>query len=85
VRGESMIEANICDGDLVLIQPQQEAANGEIVVVMIDDEATLKRFFRRDGYIELRPENTSMASILVTPEMGEVRVLGRPVGVWRSL
>jgi repressor LexA len=85
VRGESMIEASICDGDLVLIQPQQEAANGEIVVVMIDDEATLKRFYRRDGYIELRPENASMASILVTPEMGEVRVLGRPVGVWRSL
>jgi len=85
VRGESMIEAQICDGDLVLIQPQQEAANGEIVVVMIDDEATLKRFYRRDGFIELRPENSSMASILVTPEMGEVRVLGRPVGVWRSL
>ena len=85
VRGESMIEAQICDGDLVLIQPQQEAANGEIVVVMIDDEATLKRFYRRDGYIELRPENSSMASIIVTPEMGEVRVLGRPVGVWRSL
>ena len=85
VRGESMIEAHICDGDLVLIQPQQEAANGEIVVVMIDDEVTLKRFYRRDGYIELRPENSAMASIIVSPEMGEVRVLGRPVGVWRSL
>jgi repressor LexA len=85
VKGESMIEANICDGDLVLIQPQQEAANGEIVVVMIDDEATLKRFYRRDGYIELRPENETMAAIVVRPEMGEVRILGRPVGVWRSL
>jgi repressor LexA len=85
VRGESMIEAQICDGDLVLIQPQQEASNGEIVVVMIDDEVTLKRFYRRDGYLELRPENSSMASIIVTPEMGEVRVLGRPVGVWRTL
>jgi repressor LexA len=69
----------------VLIQPQQEARNGEIVVVMIDDEVTLKRFYRRDGYIELKPENRSMASILVTPEVGEVRILGRPVGVWRSL
>ena len=85
VKGESMIEANICDGDLVLIQPQQEAANGEMVVVMIDDEATLKRFYRRDGYIELRPENETMASIIVRPEMGEVRILGRPVGVWRSM
>ena len=85
VRGESMIEAHICDGDLVLIQPQQEAVNGEIVVVMIEDEVTLKRFFRREGYIELRPENEAMASIIVRPEMGEVRVLGRPVGVWRSM
>ena len=85
VRGESMIDAHICDGDLVLIQPQQEAANGEIVVVSIDDEATLKRFFRRDGYIELRPENEAMASIIVRPGMGEVRVLGRPVGVWRVM
>ena len=85
VRGDSMIDAHICDGDLVLIQPQQEARNGEIVVVMIDDEVTLKRFYRRDGYIELKPENRSMASILVTPEVGEVRILGRPVGVWRSL
>ncbi len=85
VRGESMIEAHICDGDLVLIQPQQEARNGEIVVVMIDDEVTLKRFYRREGYLELRPENSKMASIIVTPEMGEVRVLGRPVGVWRTL
>ncbi len=85
VRGESMIDAHVCDGDLVLIQPQQEARNGEIVVVMIEDEVTLKRFFRHDGYIELRPENETMASIIVTPEMGEVRVLGRPVGVWRSM
>lgn len=85
VRGDSMIEAHICDGDLVLIQPQQEARNGEIVVVLIDDDVTLKRFYRRDGYIELKPENEAMASIIVTPEMGEVRVLGRPVGVWRSM
>lgn len=85
VRGESMIEAHICDGDLVLIQPQQEARNGEIVVVMIEDEVTLKRFYRRDGFIELKPENGSMASILLTPEMGEVRVLGKPVGVWRTM
>ena len=85
VRGESMIDAHICDGDLVLVQPQQEARDGEIVVVLIDDEATLKRFYRRDGFLELKPENSTMASILVSPEMGEVRVLGRPVGVWRNL
>ena len=80
-----MIDAHICDGDLVLIQPQQEARDGEIVVVLIDDEATLKRFYRRDGFLELKPENSSMASILVRPDMGEVRILGRPVGIWRNL
>ena len=80
-----MTDAGILEGDLAICEPRQYAANGEIVVVMIDDEATLKRFYRRDGYIELRPENSTMASIIVSPEMGEVRVLGRPVGVWRSL
>jgi repressor LexA len=85
VRGNSMIEAHICDGDLVLVQPQQEARDGEIVVVRIDDDVTLKRFYRRDGFIELRPENRNMAAIMVRPEMGDVKVVGRAVGVWRSM
>lgn len=84
VRGDSMIEAHICDGDHILVQPQQEARNGEIVVVMIEGDVTLKRFFRRDGYVELQPENTEMASIILTPESGDIRVLGKLSGVLRS-
>jgi repressor LexA len=83
VRGDSMIEAHVCDGDLILIRPQQEARNGEIVVVLIEDSVTLKRFYRREGYIELVPENPRMASILLTPEMGQIRILGRLMGVIR--
>jgi repressor LexA len=83
VRGNSMIDAHICNGDLILIRPQPVARNGEIVVVLIEDEVTLKRFYKREGFIELKPENPSLASILVTPEMGEVRVLGALAGVIR--
>jgi len=83
VRGESMIEAHICDGDYILIEPRAEARNGEIVVVLIGNDVTLKRFFRRDGYVELMPENSNMASIILTPEIGDARVLGRLAGVIR--
>lgn len=83
VRGESMIGAHVCDGDLILVRPQQEARNGEIVVVLIEDSVTLKRFYRREGYVELKPENGQMASILLTPEMGHARILGKLMGVIR--
>lgn len=83
VRGDSMIEAHICDGDFVLIEPRQEARNGEVVVAYIDGDVTLKRFYKRDGYIELVPENSDLASILVTPDMGDIRVLGKLAGVIR--
>ncbi len=84
VRGESMIEAHICDGDMVLVEPKQEARNGEVVVVMIEDEVTLKRFYKRDGYIELKPENSAMASILLTPDSGDIRILGKLAGLVRQ-
>jgi repressor LexA len=83
VRGESMIGAHVCDGDLIMVRPQQEARNGEIVVVLIEDSVTLKRFYRREGFVELKPENGQMASILLTPEMGQARILGRLMGVIR--
>jgi repressor LexA len=83
VRGESMIDAHVCDGDLILVKPQQEAPNGEIVVVLIEEDVTLKRFYRRDGYIELVPENAHMASIILTPDMGDIRILGKLAAVVR--
>jgi repressor LexA len=84
VRGESMIEAHIADGDLVLVRPAAEAKNGEIVVAMIGEEATVKRFFREGEGITLRPENRSMAPIEVRPEDGEFRILGVVVGLFRK-
>jgi len=85
VRGTSMINAHICDGDLIIIRPQQVARNGEIVVVLIEDSVTLKRFFKREGYIELMPENGDLASLILTPEMGQIRILGKLVGVVRRV
>jgi repressor LexA len=85
VRGESMIEAHIADGDLVLVRPAAEARNGEIVVALIGEEATVKRFFREGDRVELRPENRSMEPIVVHPAAGEFRILGIVVGLFRKL
>ncbi len=81
VRGESMIEAGILDGDLVVVQKTQHAENGEIVVALIEDEATVKRFFRENGRIRLQPENQNMAPIYAT----EVSIAGKVVGLVRRL
>ncbi len=81
VKGSSMIEAGILDGDLLVVQRQETAQNGDIVVALVEDEATVKRFFRHDGDIELRPENSQMESIFVK----QVAILGRVRGVVRSL
>ena len=82
VRGESMVNAGIMDGDLILVEQQQTARNGEIVVAMVDgfeSEATVKTFYKEDGYIRLQPENDSMSPILVK----DARILGRVKGVFR--
>jgi repressor LexA len=81
VKGESMLNASILDGDLVVVKQQETARNGEIVVALIDDEATVKRFFREDGHVRLQPENDAFAPIIST----EVQVLGKVVGVLRKL
>ncbi len=81
VQGDSMIGAGIFDGDYVFVQQQSHAADGDIVVALIDDEATVKRFFREDGYIRLQPENPRLEPIRVT----DVRILGKVVGVFRRL
>ena len=79
VRGDSMIEAGILDGDYIVVKRCSEAMNGEIVVAMIDDSATVKRFFKEDGHFRLQPENHTMAPIYAD----EVTVLGKVVSLYR--
>ena len=82
VRGESMIEAGIMDGDLILVHQTTEANNGEIVVAMIDgfeSEATVKTFYKEDGHIRLQPENSAMSPIIVK----DATILGKVKGVFR--
>ncbi|HET7450615.1 MAG TPA: transcriptional repressor LexA [Gaiellaceae bacterium] len=86
VKGESMIEAGILDGDLVIVQRAQDARNGEIVVALAGDdesadEATVKTFYREKGRVRLQPENSSMEPIYAA----HVHILGRVVGVFREL
>ena len=79
VRGDSMINAAILDGDLVLVRPKQEASNGEIVVAMVEDEATVKRFHRSNGRVELIAENPAYAPIVpdTVSIVGDVRAVIR--------
>lgn len=81
VQGDSMIEAGILDGDYVLVRRQQQASNGEIVVALIEDEATVKRFFRENGQIRLQPENRFMDPIIVP----NATVLGKVIGLIRRM
>ncbi|MDN5317617.1 MAG: repressor LexA [Thermoanaerobacterium sp.] len=81
VRGESMINAGILDGDYIIVRKQSYADNGDIIVALIEDEATVKRFFKESDYIRLQPENPSMDPIIVD----NVMVLGKVVGVIRKL
>jgi repressor LexA len=81
VQGDSMVEAAILDGDLILVRPQRSAENGEIVVAMMDGEATVKRFYREAGRIRLQPENRTMAPIYAS----DVEIVGRVEAVVRRL
>ena len=86
VKGESMIEAGILDGDLVIVQRAQDARNGEIVVALAGDdestdEATVKTFYREQGRVRLQPENSALEPIYAK----HVQILGKVVGVFRSL
>jgi len=82
VRGDSMVDAGILEGDYVVVQRRDEARDGEIVVALVgDDEATVKRYFRESDHIRLQPENSSMEPILAD----DVQILGRVVGLFRSV
>ena len=76
-----MVEAAILDGDLIVVRPQRNAENGEIVVAMLDGEATVKRFYREPGRIRLQPENRVMAPIYAS----DVEIVGRVEAVIRRL
>src|SRR3954469_9740043 len=82
VKGDSMTGAGIIDGDRVIVKQQGTAENGEIVCAIIDGEATLKRFYKKDGVITLKAENEKYAPIVVT--RGEFRIAGRVVGLLRK-
>ena len=79
VKGESMINAGILDGDLVLVQEEKTASNGDMVVALIDDGATVKTFYKEEGVIRLQPENDFMDPIIVK----DVSILGKVIGVMR--
>ncbi len=81
VRGESMINAGIFDGDQIFVQSCKEANNGQMVVALIDDSATVKTFFREDGHIRLQPENDTMEPIIVD----DCQIIGPVFGVFRIL
>jgi repressor LexA len=84
VRGESMIGAHIVDGDVVVVRRQEHAQPGDIVVALIDGEATVKRF-ERDGHaVVLKPEHPTMSPIVVRPGEREVRILGKVLGLVRG-
>lgn len=80
VKGESMINAGIFNGDKVLVQQQTTAENGEMIVALVEDSATVKTYYKEDGYYRLQPENDDIAPIIVD---GELKILGKVIGVFR--
>lgn len=79
VKGESMINAGILDADMVLVESTSVASNGEMVVALVDDSATVKTFYKEEGIYRLQPENDTMEPIIVS----EVEILGKVIGVFR--
>ena len=80
VKGDSMINAGIFDGDQVLVKQQSTAENGDMVVALIDDSAAVKTFYKENGYYRLQPENDNMEPIIIT---GNLKILGKVFGVFR--
>lgn len=81
VKGDSMINIGMLDGDKIVVKKQNTADNGDIVVALVDDSATVKRFFRRDGKFILHPENDSMSDFV----FDDVSILGKVVGLMRNI
>jgi repressor LexA len=85
VQGDSMIDAHIQDGDFALVKPQPNAENGEIVVALIEDEATIKRIFQKRDLIRLEPANPEMEPIIVKKGEKNVTIVGKVIGIFRKL
>ena len=86
VHGESMLNAGISDGDYIVVRPQSDAENGQIVAVLIEGEATVKRLYReKGGRIRLQPENPAFEPIFVHPKDQSIRILGKVVGLFRKM
>jgi repressor LexA len=85
VQGDSMIDAHIQDGDFALVKPQPNAENGEIVVVLIEDEATIKRIFQKRDLIRLEPANPKIEPIVVKKGEKKVTLVGKVIGIFRKL
>lgn len=81
VKGDSMIDAGILNGDYIIVSQQSTATNGDIVVALIEDEATVKRFYKEEDHIRLQPENNLMESIIVK----DVAIIGKVIGLYRKV
>ena len=81
VKGESMINAGIFDGDMIMVEQQSSASNGEIVVALVEDSATVKRFYKEQGHIRLQPENDFMDPIIVQ----DCSIIGKVIGLYRVI
>ena len=84
IKGDSMKNAGMLPGDLVLIRPQSSADNGDVVVALVDGEATVKRFFREKGLIRLQPENEHLEPILIAPASADFTLIGKVVSLFRT-
>lgn len=82
VKGDSMVNAGILNGDKVIVEQRATASNGEMVVALVEDSATVKTFYKEDGYIRLQPENDFMDPIIVH---GDIQILGKVIGVLRFM
>ncbi|RJP21300.1 MAG: transcriptional repressor LexA [Candidatus Abyssobacteria bacterium SURF_5] len=85
VEGDSMVNAHICSGDYVVVKRQATAESGDIVVALLEEEATVKRFVKEKDRIVLKPENERMQPIVVENGARSLRIIGKVVGVWRTI
>jgi len=85
VKGDSMINAGILDGDYVIVSLQPDAESGDIIVALIEDEATIKRFYKEKDNLRLQPENERMEPIIVKPNENQIRIIGKIKGVIRKI